>query len=264
MIAIHHPAPAGVQPVVHVCADADRVAAAAGELIAAAITRTVRSRGRCRLALSGGSTPAPIFAWLADHLPRALYAQLSVTWCDERVLPCAPAQPGDWQAFGADSNLRLAFETWLSKVPFDPRRALPLALSGDAGAELVRFGRAFLADFGGAVDVVLLGVGADGHVASLFPGHPALDVEDLCLAVHDSPKPPAERISLALPVIDRARVVIVSATGAAKADVLARTWSGEADDLPIARVRGGGDLHWVLDRGAASGILTKAIQSEES
>jgi len=262
VIVLHRRAPGSVQPVVHVSAD---VPTDAAELLCGAILAAVRRNGRCRLALSGGSTPGPIFAWLRDHLPAAIYPQLCVTWADERVLPCAPRSAGDWQAFDPDSNLRLAYDRWLAHVPIDTRHVLPMALSDDARAETLRFGRAFRQQFDGAIDVALLGVGPDGHVASLFPGHPGCDVDDLCLAVHDSPKPPAERITLALPVLDRARVVVVAATGANKAAILGEAWTGASggDRLPVARVRGGGDLHWVIDRAAATGIVAAAMAQTE-
>ena len=245
-------------PTVHV---SDNVAEAAGELLAAAIERTARRSGRCRIGLSGGSTPGPIYAWLAQHLPRRLYAQLWVTWCDERVLPCAPQRAGDWQAFDPESNLWLAYHNWLAHVPFDPDHALPMALTTDAKAEVLRFGRAFQSTYQGAIDVALLGVGPDGHVASLFAGHPALAVDDLCLAVHDSPKPPLERITLALPVLNQARVVVVAAQGEAKAAMLADAYygTGQGGTLPVAHIHGGGDLHWVLDRAAARHIIERSM-----
>lgn len=257
MIVLHCRAPGSAQPVVHVSAD---VPTATGELVKAAIEATVRRKGRCRLALSGGSTPGPVFAWLREHLPPSSYPQLRITWADERVLPCAPRFDGDWQAFDPESNLRLAYDRWLAHVPISPNQVLPLALSADARAETLRFGRSFRDQFDGAVDVALLGVGPDGHVASLFPDHPGCDVDDLCLAIHDSPKPPTERITLALPVLDRARVVVVAATGANKAAVLRAAWTGKdgGDRLPVARVRSGGDLHWVIDRAAATDLLAAA------
>lgn len=265
MIVLHHsPAPAPApdhprrcDPTVHIGGDTAEIAA---ELLAESIRRCVRKTGRCRLALSGGSTPGPIFARLARTLPHSIYPQLRVTWADERVFPVASQAPGDWQAFDAESNLRLAYEHWLAHVPMPAHHVLPLALSTDAKAETLRFGYAFRQAFDGAIDVALLGVGPDGHVASLFPGHPALEVDDLCMAIHDSPKPPLERITLGLPVLDRARVVVVAASGANKAQVLQDAWSGanEGHMLPVARVRGGGDLHWVLDGAAGQGIVQAA------
>ncbi|MSQ83607.1 MAG: 6-phosphogluconolactonase [Myxococcales bacterium] len=258
MIVLHRPATGPCRPTVHISPDVPTIA---GELLAGAIERTIARQGRCRLALSGGSTPAPIFAWLRQNLPTRCYDQLHITWADERVLPCNPSFAGDWQAFDPESNLRLAYEKWLAHVPIDVRRVHPLALSADAKVETLRFGRSFRQEMDGEIDVALLGVGPDGHVASLFPDHPALDVDDLCMAVHDSPKPPAERITLSLPVLDRARVVVVAATGDNKADMLSNAFAGVngGEGLPVARVRGGGDLHWVLDPAAGRQIAAAAI-----
>ncbi len=245
------------RPDVHV---ADALAPAYGPLIADAIERSVHATGRCRLGLSGGSTPWPVYAWLRQHLSARCYGQLLVTWVDERHLPVGDATPGAWQAFDADSNLRGAYEAWLSHVALPPERVLPMSLGGALEAELLRFGRAFQAQFDGGLDVAILGAGPDGHIASLFPGHPSLDVDDLCLAVHDSPKPPRQRISLALPVLQRAGVAFVLATGAAKQDMLGSAYAGDLS-LPVARLRTPGRHRWLLDRQAARAIITQHLDA---
>jgi 6-phosphogluconolactonase len=246
-LALH----AAERPTVHV---SDTPAETYGPMIAAAITGSIVATGRCRLGLSGGSTPGPIFAWLRTHLPASIYPQLLVTWVDERHLPVVDGAPGHWQAFDAQSNLRGAYEAWLAHVPIAPERVLPMSLGGDVGREVVRFGRAFVDQFDGALDVAILGCGADGHIASLFPGHPALEVDDICLAVHDSPKPPAVRISLALPVLNRSGATFVLANGAEKADMLAMAYNGDVT-LPLARLRPQAPAQWLLDRSAAHHIV---------
>lgn len=251
MIVLYPPPGDAPRPTVHV---APQIADVAGPLIAEAIGRCVRSQGRCRLGLSGGGTPRSTYAWLRRHLPREAYGHLQVTWVDERHLPVQSETPGDWQAFDADSNLRLAYDEWLGHVPLPVDRVLPMSLGGDLKAQVVRFGRSFLDQFGGALDVTVLGVGPDGHIASLFPGHPALDVDDVCLAVHDSPKAPAERVSLTLPVLRRARYTFLLAEGAKKAEVLLRAYQGDAD-LPLGRLQPQGDAQWVLDADAAAEIV---------
>ncbi len=244
------------RPIVHVTESLPEVA---GPLIAEAIARSVRDRGRCRLGLSGGGAPGSTYAWLRDHLPKHLYGRLWVTWVDERHLPIvsgkgASETPGDWQAFDADSNLRLAYETWLAHVPLSHEQVLPMSLGGDLRAQVVRFGRGFLDVFAGGLDVTVLGVGADGHIASLFPGHPALAIDDVCLAVHDSPKAPVERISLTLPVLRSVRWTFLLATGKAKSEVLQSAWAGDST-LPIGLLQPAGDVNWILDPAAARGIL---------
>jgi 6-phosphogluconolactonase len=250
MIVLH---PSGPEPraIVHV---APQIAEVAGPMIAEAIQRRVREKGRCRLGLSGGGTPKATYAWLRQHLPLPIYSHLQVTWVDERHLPVQSETPGDWQAFDADSNLRLAYEEWLAHVPLPADRVLPMSLGGDLKAQVVRFGRSFLDQFGGGLDVTILGVGPDGHIASLFPGHPALEVDDVCLAVHDSPKAPAERLSLTLPVLRTVRYTFVLAEGSKKAEVLRRAWHGDPD-LPLGRLQPAGDAHWILDPDAAAELV---------
>lgn len=250
MIVLYHQ-DAGLRPTVHV---AERLAEIAGPMIAEAIERSVRRHGRCRLGLSGGNTPRETYAWLAAHLPAHLYPRLRVTWVDERVLPGSPRHPGDWQAYHADSNLRLAYEAWLAHVPLPAEHVLPMTYGNDAKLDLVRFGRSFLDAFDGSLDVSILGCGPDGHIASLFPDHPVLAVEDICAVVHDSPKPPPERLTLTLPVLNRVEFTFLLAAGAPKAEVLQAVWSGDAT-LPLGRLRPKGEVHWVLDPPAAAGIL---------
>lgn len=254
MIALHPPG-SETRPHLHV---APHLAEVAGPLIAEAIGSCIQRTGRCRLALSGGTAPGSTYAWLAQHLPRHLYGQLRVTWADERHLPVASDKPGDWQGFHPDSNLRLAYETWLAHVPLPAGQVLPMSLGGDLKGEVVRFGRAFLQAFDGAMDVAVLGVGPDGHIASLFPDHPALEVDDVCLALHDSPKPPAERISLTLPVLSRTPVIILLASGDRKGEVLRRAWSGDSS-LPLGRLRQGQGVHWVVDAAAGRELVELAL-----
>lgn len=259
MIIVHEfkPVPAELgEPTVHVVPD---VALAAGPLIARAIAEVIRQTGRCRLALAGGSTPAPTYQWLRDNLPHDQYGQLWVTLSDERALRFEPVEPEQWADLPQDSNLRLAMEHWLAHVPLDPRRILPMTLGGPAAEECVRFGREFLQSCGGGIDVAVLGVGADGHIASLFPEHPALEVDDLCLVVHDSPKPPPERISLTGRVLHDARHIVVLAEGKGKAEVLGAVYRGDRQ-LPVGRLLPHRDLHWVVDRALGKALVGAELE----
>lgn len=253
-LAMHAPG----RPVVHVC---DDIARTAGPMIAAAIEGRILKRGVCRLGLSGGSTPGPVHSWLRDNLPAAWYEQLLITWVDERHLPLdAPSGPGQWQSFHADSNLRAAYETWLADAPISAERVLPMSLGGAIERQVLRFGRTFLSQFAGGLDIAILGAGPDGHIASLFPDHPGLLVNDVCMAIHDSPKPPAQRITLSMNVLAQADFVFVLASGEGKAGMLKRALDGD-DGLPLSRLQPTGDdghagaYHWILDKGAASAIV---------
>ena len=255
MIQLHPNGPR--QPHTHVLGDFAKQAA---QMVADAILTTIAQKGRCRLGLAGGTTPACVYSELAALLPATAYGQLLITWTDERVLEKVGQHPGDWQPFDPESNLRTAYAEWLSKVAMPVENVLPMSLSGDAKAELLRFGRAFHEQFDGGLDIALVGVGEDGHVASLFPGHPALDVEDSVLAVHDSPKPPAARISLTLRTLKQAETLIVLARGKGKAAVLARAMRGD-QALPLARLLDHPRAFVLLDGPAATGLVAAAMTS---
>ena len=257
MIQIH--TPQQTHATVHVLADfADQAA----QMLADAIVTAVRRQGRCRLGLAGGTTPIAVYERLRTLLPHEVYAQLWVTWTDERVLPVPnDVQPGQWERLDPESNLRAAYAAWLAHVPLPPSHVLPLAVSADAKRELVQFGRSFQASFAGDLDIALIGTGPDGHIASLFPGHPALDIDDIAVVVHDSPKPPAERITLTLAQIARAGQVVVLVTGSKKADVVARALAGDTS-LPLGRLAAHKEAFWLLDRGAAEAIVAQALAED--
>lgn len=225
----------------------------AGELLAGAIERVVAVRGRCRLAVPGGTAPVPVFEWLAEHLPPKLVAALVVTWVDERHLPLSPdwLSGNDWRALPEESNLRLAWEHWFSRLAAPPQ-LVPMARSGPLMEAAWQHAKGFAARLGG-LDVVLLGAGADGHIASLFPDHPAVHASGVCVGVPDAPKPPAERLTLTLSVLEEVEHTVLVATGAAKAPMLRRALAGDAS-LPLGRYRPRGEHTWVLDPEAAAEI----------
>lgn len=239
-------------PVVHIVSDTGpALARVAADRLIAAINAAIAKGGRARLGLSGGSTPGPILRHLARELPAEVYPRLRVTWVDERHLPLVGAG-GDWRDYPAESNLRLAYEAWLGGSPA-PDVVLPLSTGRDLDEDLARFDAAFQRGFDGGLDVVLLGAGPDGHIASLFPGHEGLDAQGACLAIRDSPKPPPQRISLSLPVLEAAGAVILVARGVSKAAMLARAHARD-EALPLGRLTPRGAYEWVLDRGAASAL----------
>lgn len=235
--------PARTPPTVTVTED---VGAAAGELLIAGLQRAAARSGRARLAIPGGGSPAPVFRWLAEHLPDALARVLTVTWVDERHLPLSST--GDWRALPTESNARGAWQHWLSRAPVLPG-LLPLTVGGSLGAAQQQLTQRFTEQLGG-LDVALLGAGPDGHIASLFPDHPAAQLPGPVIAVDDSPKPPPQRLSLSMPVLEQVELAVLVATGGAKAPMLARAFAGDPA-LPLGRYQPRGAFAWVLDPRAA-------------
>lgn len=221
---------------------ASDVGAAAGRILVAAMAESVAARGRCRLAVPGGSGPVALFRWLAANLDPALARATVLTWVDERHVP----QDGlDWRTWSPDSNRRLVWEHWFSQVDVHPLE-VPLDAPGTLDEALAVVRGRFAAELG-ALDVVVLGAGPDGHVASLFPGHPGLEDPGPVLAVADSPKPPPERLTLSRPVLESCDLALLVATGAEKRPMLARAASGDVS-LPLGSLRPRGEWVWVLDQ----------------
>jgi 6-phosphogluconolactonase len=207
-----------------VLATAEDVAADAAADIAQALRAGARS-----LVLAGGNTPKRCYELLSEL--DVEWGRVSVLFGDERCVP--PLDP--------ESNYRMAKETLIDRVSPANVYRIPAELGPDEGADVYAEVVEFVAPF----DLVVLGVGEDGHTASLFPGHPALSADGLTVGIHDAPKPPPERVSLTLGALRDARRVIILATGAGKADAVARARRREVPSGMIPRAR------WVIDRAAA-------------
>jgi 6-phosphogluconolactonase len=224
---------------------AESLAESLAERFEAAAREAIAARGRFTVALPGGSVAASFF----PRLSRAPldWSNVDFFWGDERAVP--PSHP--------DSNYAAARALWLDAagVPMDrvhrmqaEERDLEKA-AADYERELER-----AAGAPPRLDLVLLGVGPDGHVCSLFAGHPALAVRDRAVAViEDSPKPPPRRLTLTLPVVTRARAVVVVALGRGKAEVVREAVEEAGSALPVALVaRGARRTLFLLDPEAAS------------
>jgi 6-phosphogluconolactonase len=211
-------------------ADPESTAERASIEIARALERAREQRGVAHLALSGGSTPARTYELLAGALEN--WDGVEVWFADERCVG-----PED-----EESNYRLAAETLLRPARIDPTRVH--RMEGELGAQegARRYAEVLRADIPldaselPVLDLIVLGIGPDGHVASLFPGAPALDAEAqaICLAVLDSPKPPPERITLSLTVLRAARRCLLLATGAGKADAIAAALAEPTRHVPAS------------------------------
>ncbi len=245
----------GAEPEVRRVADAEALARAAAEEIARAAARAVAERGRFTLALSGGDTPRLLYELLADDREpfrtRVPWERTHVFFTDERHVP--PDHP--------DSNARLAKETLLDHVPVASVHRFR-GESADAAAAADEYERDLRSFFGTAprdppprLDLLLLGLGPDGHTASLFPGSDALGERRRLAAAPWVERLRTYRLTLTLPVLDRGREDLFIVSGAEKADALARTLAPEdaaAEPTPAARVRPrDGELVWIVDAAAA-------------
>jgi 6-phosphogluconolactonase len=232
----------------------EELAQSVATLLVAALAR-VQEDGRVpSLALTGGTIAAKIHESIARSADsgKVDWSRVDIWFGDERYVP----------ADDPDRNALQATESLLARLPFDAARihAMPASDGGYPGvAEAAQaYADELRAHGGGLFDVVMLGVGPDGHVASLFPGHPQLDVEDaIAVPVTDSPKPPPERISLTFSALNRTRAVWFLVSGDGKAQAVARALATGADapdvhEIPAVGVHGQDETVWFLDRGSAS------------
>jgi 6-phosphogluconolactonase len=200
--------------------------------------------------LSGGSTPRRLYERLAEPIvaSRFPWHRAHWFWGDERFVPHD----------NPDSNYRMAWETFLSHVPVPSDHVHPIPTVDLLSTQAAAAYEATLKDFYGQdrldsrrpiFDVTLLGIGGNGHTASLFPGDPTLE-ESQRWAVAVVGAESQARITLTYPVLNSSRDVAFLVTGAEKAKVLARAQSGDRT-MPTARIRPVGGLHWFADRAAA-------------
>jgi 6-phosphogluconolactonase len=217
-----------------VLANAEQVAAEAANRIEQAAREAIATRNRFKLVLAGGRTPALTYR----HLPEACtdWSSWAIYFGDERCLP-----PGH-----LDRNTTMAYQAWLADIPIAEANihSIPAELGPDAGA------RAYVSVIETQLpfDMVLLGLGEDGHTASLFPGVKYPERE-LVHAVHQAPKPPPERITLSAACLSATRSLLVLVTGEMKRTAVQRWQAGEA--LPIARLRPACGMTVLMDAAAA-------------
>ena len=225
---------------------ATHFAAAAAEWIAAALEADLRESGHCAIALSGGETPRPVYEHLAANprTPRIRWRDVDVFFGDERAVP--PRDP--------ESNYGMAAAVLLGRDPVSASRVHRLEAERPDREAAAREYAAMLPD---RLDVLILGMGADGHTASLFPGSPACAERVRRVVPVTGPKPPVDRLTITPPVIAAARRIVVLVAGEAKAATVARALEGplEPRDLPVQLARGG---VWFVDH-AAAGRLRSAV-----
>ncbi|WP_243313372.1 6-phosphogluconolactonase [Fundidesulfovibrio agrisoli] len=222
-------------------ADLEAASLRAAQLTAQAAREAVAARGAFALAVSGGSTPERYFELLAGQvLP---WAATHLFWVDERMTP--PEDPRS--NYGAARGALLAR---LPEAPAGVHRIRGEAASADQAARLYR--EELTAHFGAggppAFDCLHLGLGGDGHTASLFPGQPALEEHTLWAVdvAYAGADPPIPRVSLTLPVLNAARLAFFLASGADKAALASDIAAGRRPDCPASLVRPAGRLLWIL------------------
>jgi len=211
-----------------------------------ASAQAVREGRRWSLAVPGGSVVPRLLAGLRRDDARWELADLF--WCDERMVPIEHP----------DSNAGASLRGWLGALGATAPRLHPMPVSAPTLAEGARrYESELRATLGAspAFDVAVVGVGEDGHVCSLFPGHAALEAGDaLVVGVADAPKPPAMRLTLTLPAVGTSRLVVLAAFGDAKRQAMAAVLRDARSPLPAARLARGASRALVLmDQGAAGG-----------
>lgn len=224
--------------------------AALARHVAEWITAAARASNRpFRVSLSGGSTPSTLYRLLASDAfrDRFPWERAHWYWGDERFVPHDHA----------DSNYRMAFETMLGKAPVPSGNIHPIPTDGAPTDAAARYERMLKATYGSEkldptrrlFDLTLMGIGEDGHTASLLPGQPVLEERDKWVAAVPHGRPEV-RITLTYPVIASSQCIAFLVTGAAKAAILQSIRAGTSR-APAARVTSQGDLVWYVDRAAA-------------
>ncbi len=218
----------------HVCEDDEAVARLLARQIVCSAREAIAQRGVFRIVLAGGRSPLAAYRILARE--DCDWPHWRVYFGDERCLP----------ADDALRNCLAARKAWLDRVPIPQECVFPIPV--ELGAEMAAKAYTHILENLPVFDMVLLGMGEDGHTASLFPGHqepPGVRV----LAVYNAPKPPPQRVSLSTATLSYARQVLILATGVSKRDALARWRKGES--LPVAGITARERLMVLLDADAA-------------
>ncbi|MEO0540920.1 MAG: 6-phosphogluconolactonase [Cyanobacteria bacterium P01_A01_bin.105] len=236
-----------MEPKVEILPDKPALVERATALVLAKIEGAIAARDGCHLSLAGGSTPKPLYAALAQaDLP---WDKLYIYWGDERFVP----------ADHADSNARMVHGAWLDQVPIPKENIFVVPTdAGSPQAVAQQYEQTLKQSFAGGglpqFDIMLLGMGDDGHTASLFPHTPVLQEQTRWVSVGQKDDQP--RITLTVPVINAARTVIFLVAGANKQAALGQVFSptGDDDQYPSRRIQPAGELVWLLDAPAGAGL----------
>ncbi|MFC4336272.1 6-phosphogluconolactonase [Salininema proteolyticum] len=230
--------------------DATNLATATAARLINRLADAQADRKPAHVALTGGRVAADVYRHILDSRFRDTvdWGAVHFWWGDERFLPTG----------NKDRNETQAHEAFLDELRVDREHLHPMP-SADTVDTVEESASVYAAELDAAghgrglpgFDLVLLGVGEDGHVASLFPGQESLKASDrTAVGVHDSPKPPSERTTLTFAALNSAEEVWVIASGAGKAEAVAAALEG--GDVPAAEVRGRRHTRWLVDADAAS------------
>ena len=241
-----------IQPKIQVLPDPAAVAAACAELVVATCAEAVADHGAFSLVLAGGSTPKAAYDLLAsdDYRDRVDWERTHVFFGDERCVP--PSHD--------DSNYRMADAALLSQVPIPPGQVYRMKGEADPAEAAKGYGMLLRDQFGdgrplgAGPDLVLLGMGGDGHTASLFPGAAALDEPKHRCVATVKPESGQDRLTMTAPFLNTARHAVVLVTGAGKSARLSEALEGDRDPhrLPIQLIAPtAGDLAFLIDASAA-------------
>ncbi|HKJ09250.1 MAG TPA: 6-phosphogluconolactonase [Gammaproteobacteria bacterium] len=246
---------APASPTLHVHADLEQLSRACAERWGALCSEAIAQRGAFHVALAGGSTPRRLYALLAgdEFSPHTDWSRVHVYFGDERSVP--PDHP--------DSNYRMAREQLLAHVPVPEEHIHPILVAPESAeqdaahyARTLRCNAPLGPDGIPHLDLMLLGVGPDGHTASLFPDTPILDEKSKLVAAVYVERLQTWRVSMTFPVLNRARYLLFQAAGTEKAEVVGRLFgaSDERPPLPVQRLRPEGSVEWHVDHAAAAGV----------
>jgi 6-phosphogluconolactonase len=229
-----------MRPTVNRFNDADGVATGAAEAIVARITELLVEQAEVNLVVTGGTVGILTLAKLREIA--CDWSRVHIWWGDERFV----------EKNSPDRNEVQARNAWLEHVVVPAENIHPFPAS-DEGLSLDEAAQAFRSVVAGVrFDILLLGIGPDGHIASLFPGHSAPG--EFVVAEHDSPKPPPQRLSLSYEAINTAREVWFTVAGADKQNAVSVAFGDDPESLPVGRVRGTERTIWFVD--ATAGVTT--------
>lgn len=237
--------------------DTDTLSQEAAHYIVRLASESIVTHGRFTLALSGGSTPRKLYGLLGSEPYRSQidWAQVEIFWGDER---CVPSDD-------PESNYAMAQQVLLSKIPIPPNQVHRMPAdqpnreaASEAYSEEMR--RTFGTDGIPSFDLIQLGMGPEGHTASLFPHQASLHEQQRLVMPVSVPKPPPDRLTFTPPLLNAARNILFLVTGDEKADAVHAVLEGESnpDEYPAQIVRPSkGEVTWMLDTEAAKKIRVK-------